>query len=158
MVALRVAHIVGLMARFEFRRGTTAQQLADEWGLSLGYVHNLTAEASRKVRAQFTDPDALAADVVPGMLRSFRGAVEEGDARGVAALAAQLLEVGGLKVTRTELTGKGGGALQVQQTGVVILPPLDPEGSCPPVDDDDAADAVDTEPGPPDPVSGVDGV
>ena len=62
---LRIDHIVELMRDFAFRRGKTAKELAKEWGLSLSYVHKLTAEASKRARA-YVDADTVAAEVVPG--------------------------------------------------------------------------------------------
>ncbi len=110
----RVTEVVELMLAGAFRRGSTVRELAQRWGVGEHRAREITALASKRVRAQLTDPDALAAEVVPALLEALRAAVEGGDARGAAALGAQLLEVGGLKVKRHEVTGKDGGAVAVQ--------------------------------------------
>lgn len=133
--AQRVAHIVDLKMRLRYRYGT-AQRLASEWGLTVGHVHDLASEANKVVRRLAVDPDALAADLLPDLLRTYKAASRsvrrKGDphaqakmAASVASLGTLLAEIGGLKApktTKTELTGADGGPVQVQ-TGVLILPP-----------------------------------
>lgn len=109
----RVVEVVELMMAGTFRRGSTVRELAQRWGVGEHRAREITALASRRVRAQLTDPDELAAEVVPALLEALHAAVAKEDARGVAALGAQLLEVGGLKTKRTELSGPGGGAIPI---------------------------------------------
>lgn len=108
-----MVEVVELMLAGTFRRGSTVRELAQRWGVTEKRAREITALASKRVRLQLTDPDELAAEVVPALLTALHAAVAEGDARGVAALGAQLLEVGGLKTKRTELSGPGGGAIPV---------------------------------------------
>lgn len=114
----RVAEVVEMMLRGKFRRGSTARKMALRWGVSEQRAREITALASKRVRASLTDPDELAAEVVPAMLSAMHSAVKEGDARGVAALGAQLLEVGGLKTKKIELGGADGGPIPM-----IFLPP-----------------------------------
>lgn len=110
----RVVEVVELMLAGGFRRGSTVRELAQRWGVGEQRAREITALASKRVRAQLTDPDELAAEVVPALLAALHVAVEGGDARGAAALGAQLLEVGGLKTKRHEVSGPGGGSVAVQ--------------------------------------------
>jgi hypothetical protein len=110
----RIAEVIDLMHAGSFRRGKTVRELAGRWEVSTDRARRITALASHRVRATMTDPDELAAEVVPRLLEAFHDAVDEGDARGVAALGAQLLEVGGLKTSKTEVTGKDGGPIEVE--------------------------------------------
>jgi hypothetical protein len=61
--AARIDHICGLMANCVFRRRITSRQLAREWNLSLAYIHELTAEASKIVAAAAMDKGAVQAKV-----------------------------------------------------------------------------------------------
>lgn len=115
---LKINEIMGLIGAFKYRRGSTTKRLARKWGVSVDHVHNLATEARKRIRAQLDNPDEIAAEVIPGMLRGFRDAVESGDARGAAALGAQLLEVGGLKTKKVEVGGPGGGPVPM-----IFLPP-----------------------------------
>lgn len=108
---LKIVEIMGLIREFKFRRGSTAKRLAKKWGVSVDRVHHLATEARKRIRAQLDDPDEIAAEVIPGMLKSFRDAVQAGDARGAAALAGQLLDVGGLKTKKISLEGPDGGPI-----------------------------------------------
>lgn len=114
----RIAEVIELMLEGTFRRGKTVKELAERWEVTPHRARQITAIASHRVRATVTDPDELAAEVVPGMLRAFHDAVDDGDARGAAALGAQLLEVGGLKTSKHEITGEDGGPV-----AYLFLPP-----------------------------------
>lgn len=114
----RLAHIVGLMLSLKFRTGSTARKLAKEWGLSEDWVHKLTAEASKRVRAQI-NPDAVVAEVFPELLRTFhssaRDARRNGDPKmvsAVASLTGQIANIAGINAPKqTELSGPDGGPL-----------------------------------------------
>ena len=145
----RIAVIVDLKMRLKWKR-LSARRLAEEWGVSEAYVHVLATDANKVVRRSATDPDSIAAELLPDLLATFRAASRSVRYRGgdphaqakmaasVASLAKVLTDVAGLdapKKTQTELTGKGGGPLL---TGVVLLPAEDPEGQCDAQPDDDA--------------------
>lgn len=114
----RLAHIVGLMLGLKFRTGSTARKLAKEWDLSEKRVRELTAEASKRVRAQI-NPDAVVAEVFPELLRTFHSSAR--DARrnrdpkmvsAVASLTGQIANIAGINAPKqTELSGPDGGPL-----------------------------------------------
>lgn len=131
----RVAHIVGMKMHLKWRRGS-ALRLATQWGVSEGYVHVLACDANKVVRRSCTDPDAVAADLLPDLLATFRSASSAVRDRGgdphaqakmaaaVASLAKVLTDVAGLdapKKTQAEITGANGGPVQV--TGPLIFTP-----------------------------------
>ena len=55
----RVERIVGMMRSLTWVRGKSNHELADAWGIPLGTVNGLAAVASRVVRAEVRDPDAV---------------------------------------------------------------------------------------------------
>lgn len=128
----RIAEIVDMKMNFRWRAGAAAAKAA-EWGVSVGHVHNLSSRANKIVRESATDPAELAAELLPGLVQAFRAGVDvvtdpTGDAHAQAKMAASvaslgkvLVDIAGLdapKVTKTEITGKDGGALQIQQSSV----------------------------------------
>lgn len=122
---MQIAHILDLFVRFKYRRGSTAKRLAREWGVSVGHVHNLACDARKKVREHVGDVDTIASEVIPGLMVAFRKAVESTNPKmnaNVAGIAAQLLDLTGLKAAKKfEHAGAEGGPIQVQ-TGVLVLP------------------------------------
>lgn len=135
VMAQRIAAIVDLKMRLRYRR-RTAERLAEEWGVEVGYVHQLSSKANAIVRKAAVDPDALAADLLPDLVATYRAAsrdVRKGVdpharakmAASVASLGTLLAEIGGLKAPKTskhEVTGADGGPVAIQ-TGVLVLPP-----------------------------------
>lgn len=131
----RVAEIVELKMNFAWR-GMAAVK-AQEWGLSVGYVNNLAVKANKVVRRCAADPDEVAAELLPGLIKSFRSSVDAvtdaTDAHaqakamaGVASIGKVLVDIAGLeapKTSKTELTGKDGGPVQV--VGPVIFTPAE---------------------------------
>ncbi len=71
---IRIAYIVDLMIRLRFRRGATVRRLAAEWQLTEKRVRELTAEASKRVRAQLSDADEVAVEVLGQTLATHRAA------------------------------------------------------------------------------------
>lgn len=131
----RVAIIVDLKMRLRWRR-LSARRFAEQWGVSENYVHELATLANKVVRRSATDPDALAADLIPDLVATYRAASRavrdrHGDphaqakmAASVASIAKVLVDVAGLdapKKTQTELSGPDGGPVQV--TGPLIFTP-----------------------------------
>lgn len=121
----RVVEVLRLMESGLFRRGASGREFARAWGVSEQRAREIVAIASRRAWAAFADPAALAAEVVPALLTALHDAVDTKDARGAAAVAGQLLEVGGLKTKKTELTGKDGGAVQVNGPFIFLPPEAD---------------------------------
>ena len=72
--SLRVGEIVRLKCSRRWRRGTSAK-LAAEWGVGVGYVHELACDANKVIRRN-VDADAIAAEVIPDLRRLFRLTVD----------------------------------------------------------------------------------
>jgi len=98
----RIAHIVGLMERFEWVRGKTAGLLAAEWGLSKSTVENYSAEAHRRIVG---DKDEAVRDITLGARKLMKRAVAAGECRDFAAVANILADVSGAKApTKQEVS------------------------------------------------------
>lgn len=84
----RIAHIEGLMHGLTtYRSGVTDRALAKEWGMSLDSVHQLTHEASKRVRATLSNRDAIAVTVLTSAQAVIdRGQHPNADARDVRNL------------------------------------------------------------------------
>lgn len=65
----RIEIVADLMRTAKFRRGRTAKELAKKWELSLDRVHDLTAEASKRVVAEFRDPERVTIKVASSLER-----------------------------------------------------------------------------------------
>lgn len=127
---MRVTHIMDLMSRFEFKRGETAQKLAEQWGLSLEYVYQLTAEASRRVSAAVMDADTVRAKIGTALERVLDVSIRDDGLAGekpkfaeertiianrkviVDAATAWSRIAGADAPKRTEITGADGGPVQ----------------------------------------------
>lgn len=119
-VEQRVAHIVGMMERFEWERGKSAPVLAESWGLATATVEGHAAEAHRRVVA---DPDEVRRDITVGAKQLMKRAIATGDCQGWKAVGDLLASVSGAKAPeKRELTGKDGAPL-----GPVIFVPPDSE-------------------------------
>lgn len=120
----RIIEIVDLMMRCRFRRGRTVKELAQRWELTEQRVRLLTAEASRRVRAQLGDPDEVAADLLPELHKTFRVVNQRARADGnpkmataAASIGNLIAEISGAKAPkRKELSGPGGGPVEVATT------------------------------------------
>ena len=84
---LRLDAICTLMRALEWRTGETGLELAAEWGVSKSTIAHLAAEASRRVKAEVTDPDRVTATICVALERMMRDAI--GDARGGIMLATE---------------------------------------------------------------------
>lgn len=85
----RIEHICELMRGMLFRRGKTGKLLESEWGLSHDRIKELTAEASKRVRAEVTDPERQRGDICVAL----QHIVEETVQRGQYREAIQALDV-----------------------------------------------------------------
>ena len=88
----RVAHIEGLMRRFEWVRGKTGKELAAEWGMHFDQVKVDAAEASRRVEV---DADEIRREVTTRGIEMLQRAQENDDTKGFAALGKLLADVSG---------------------------------------------------------------
>jgi hypothetical protein len=67
---LRLEKIMDDMRGLRFVRGKTYKEYAKAWGLSEDRVRKLTAEASRRVYAEVTDPERVKPDLCALLMRS----------------------------------------------------------------------------------------
>jgi hypothetical protein len=67
-----------LMRRLKWRRGTTDKNIAAHWGITHEAVRHYSGEASRRLRAEMTDPDSTAATVCIALERVIREAAQKG--------------------------------------------------------------------------------
>lgn len=61
LTEIRVEAIAATLRNCTFKNGVTLQAFAADWGIELQRVHELSAIASKRVRAEVTDPDRVAA-------------------------------------------------------------------------------------------------
>lgn len=111
----RIAHVMSLMERLQFKRGTTVETLAAEWGLSETSVRHITTIASRRVRARLEDPDVVHASIAAKMC----AIIETGEDRDAIAAAKAWSEISGTAAPKKlEHSGKIDGIR-------IFLPPED---------------------------------
>lgn len=78
----RIAHIMDMMRRWEWKRGKSAGDLATTWGLAVSTVEELSSEASKRVRAEVTDPERVSGTVGMALQRVLDEGMEAtGDAK-----------------------------------------------------------------------------
>ena len=75
----RINHCMMLMRELRWKRGVTDQHVATAWGINLASVRQYSAEAWRRVKAEVTDHDAVAATVCVALER----VIEEGSVKGL---------------------------------------------------------------------------
>jgi hypothetical protein len=75
----RVEYVAEMMRALTFRSGVTTKALQKEWDLSTRGISEITVEASRKVRAEYTDPDRVLSKVTVALDRVIDDALESGD-------------------------------------------------------------------------------
>jgi hypothetical protein len=114
-VEARIEHIADLMRSLTFVTGKTVRELAQAWGLCEQRVRELSAEASKRVRAEVCAPRAGKRDVMVALDMVIRdGLTPMGDRKSaVQALKLKADLLGLTPPKRTELTGKGGEPLTV---------------------------------------------
>ena len=103
---VRIEHIAGLMRALTYRTGITSRELAKEWDLGLDRVEELTAAASKRVRAEITDPDRTVAKVCSAFDRVIDDALADGDRRSVISAGKVWAEVSGASApAQVHITG-----------------------------------------------------
>jgi hypothetical protein len=93
LVEQRIQHIVDLMRRGEWVKGETGPELALEWGVSLAVVEDASAESSRVVRREVTDPAKMTEDIAANLYARLANA----DDRDAAKIADVLSRVVGAR-------------------------------------------------------------
>lgn len=82
----RVSHIAELMRDLMWKRGESNRLAAKEWGVSVAAVNDYAAEASRRVRAEVTDPTEVAGTVATVLAENLQRASAAGEYGDVAKL------------------------------------------------------------------------
>lgn len=125
----RIQHIEGLMRSFEFVRGETIKGLAKDWGVSEQYCRQLSAEASKRIRAAVMDPDTVNATVGSALEDIIhKGMTGQGGVKYrdiIDAAKAWALISGSSAPSKHEVTGKDGAPV----CGPVIFVPPESEDS-----------------------------
>jgi hypothetical protein len=75
----RVEHIADLMRSLEFRTGETTRELAAKWRITVQRVWELSSIASKRVRAELTDPDRIVVKVAAALEKVIDDALRETD-------------------------------------------------------------------------------
>ena len=148
ITAQRVQAIVDMMASLKWHP-REIPKLAKRWGISESRVKNLSAEASRVVKAATGDPEQIRAKFVTALeqiatdaraakrtlfdSKGKRHVVSAPDFNAATRALGTAADLMGLKRSELEVTGKDGAPLQ---TGVVVLPALNPDGQAQEPDDD----------------------
>lgn len=94
-VQARIDHICTLMRNVKWIRGVTSEALAKEWGISIDRMRELSAEASRIVRAEVVDPDAVTETVTTTLADIMRSAHDQGDHKSAVAAARAWADITG---------------------------------------------------------------
>lgn len=119
----RIKHIADLMRRLQFVRGKTVKRLALEWNLTEQRVRELSAEASKRVKAELSAEDkvALTGEVVSTLttiMRRGRKGVERGDLGAAASAAKTGAEIAGIlapKKVEARIDGLAGLFAELEQ-------------------------------------------
>ena len=79
---MRVEQVAKTLRDCSFRNGETLQNFAKEWGVSIHRVHEISALASKRVRAEVTDPDRVAAKGFAMLEKIAEDAMIDADEKG----------------------------------------------------------------------------
>lgn len=96
-VAERVNEIAAVMRVGQWRRGISGQEYADKWGLELGRVNQLAAEAWRRVCAEADDPEEMRPEIAGILRQNLMRADTVANFRAVASLAETYTKVIGAR-------------------------------------------------------------
>jgi hypothetical protein len=105
----RVQHIEEMMRTFKYVRGKSARELAKQWGVSLDYVHQMTAQASKRIAAAIMDPETVNAKVGLALDQIISDGMKNGKHRDVIEAAKAWAHIAGSSApAKHEVTGKDG--------------------------------------------------
>lgn len=114
VVAARVDYCRRIMVADRWRTGKTARDLAAAWGVATSTVENYSAEASRAFRTPPELVEAARAALAERFHREYRRLRRLGENRSALVALELYGQYAGLApAKRQELTGPGGGPLQV---------------------------------------------
>lgn len=110
-----------MMRDFSWRTGVSGPGLALEWKLSRSSVEKYAAEASRRVRAEFSDPAEVQRLTGAALAKVLHEASQDGDRRNVIRAAAELARIfGAVAPSRHEISGHRGGEIRITRAVVEI--------------------------------------
>ena len=113
---MRVEKIAATLRDCTFRNGVTLQAFAAEWGESMDVVHAISAIASKRVRAEVTDPDRVASKGFAMLERIADEAMIDADEKGNNAAHRGIA----IRAVDTWMKNSGVVAPTKSVTGVVI--------------------------------------
>lgn len=119
-----VNHVVNLMASGEYVTGRTCKDLSVAWGLSESSTRQITAEASRRIRAQIDTEDirARVISTLETITQASMGKATSADTRNAIRALEALGRVIGTPRPTIAINGlQKGGTVQI-----LMLPPEDP--------------------------------
>ena len=114
-VEARIEYLAERMRRLNFKTGVTVRRCAAEWGYTEQYVRLLSAEASKRVRAELTDPDRVTMTVCGYVEWALRMAKRDHDPKAIAPLAKAWAELAGTLVQKHELALTNVESLSVEE-------------------------------------------
>jgi hypothetical protein len=101
----RIEHICKMMRTLRWRRGETVTVLAVEWDLSEKRIRELSAEASKRVRAEIMDPDEVSATVGAAVAEVLQRSLADDDRKSAIDAAKAWADISGAKAPqRVEAT------------------------------------------------------
>lgn len=121
----RVEFIAAMMRELTFVRGETHKVLAERWGLAPNSVRKLTAEASRRVKAEITDRDEVTVDVCGTLALIMREGRQgdHNDVRNAIQAAKTWAEISGITAPQKhEVTGANGAPIGLPAHLVPLWP------------------------------------
>lgn len=87
LVDQRVKHIEEMMRTARWERGRSNRELAAAWAVTVASVNAYAAEASRRVRAEVTDPDSVQVTICGALHTIVRDGLAEADRTAVIRAA-----------------------------------------------------------------------
>lgn len=135
----RIAFIMGMMREWQWKRGVSGPILAKEWGLSADRVKDLAAEASKRVRAEVTDPERVSGTVGSALSKVLHDSMDDGDRKSVIdASKAWAQIVGAMAPQRVDVTATTTDASPAKAAEIMrrrfgaVTPAAEQDGSSPP--------------------------
>ncbi len=111
-VECRIQRIMKMMRSLKFVTGKTVPRLAAEWGITASRVAHLSAEASKRVRAEVMNPEHVGATVGTALEDAIKSARSAKDWKTVGQLAHTWATISGaIAPKRSEHTGRNGGPI-----------------------------------------------
>ena len=100
---IRIAQVMQMMRELTFKRGETYKALAIEWNVGPDRARKITAEASKRVLAEVTDPEKVKPLLAETLAEAIRKAMVANEFNSVAQLARVYAEIMGIKAAAQTL-------------------------------------------------------